>query len=205
MNAPLNLLGISGSLRQASVNTGLLRAAGRHLPAGANLTLHDLRDIPLYDGDVEARGIPASVLALKAAIGEADAVLITTPEYNYSFSGVLKNALDWVSRPRAESPFTGKPVAIAGAGGKHGTSRAQYQLRQVLTALEALTMPLPELMVMRSWEKFDAAGELTDAARRRSSRRFSTRSRHGPTGFAAFAHPRDRDRRSVIRLAHAQS
>lgn len=164
MNAPLKILGVSGSLRHGSVNSGLLRAAARHLPAGASLTLCDVRDVPLYDGDVEARGVPASVLALKTAIRDADAVLIATPEYNYSFPGVLKNAIDWVSRPRAESPFTGKPLAIMGAGGKHGTSRAQYQLRQVLTALEALTMPSPELMVMRSWEKFDAAGELTDAA-----------------------------------------
>lgn len=162
MITPLNILGISGSLRQASVNMGLLRAAARRLPPGARLTLRDLGDIPLYDGDVEARGVPASVVALKAAIREADAVLIATPEYNYSFPGVLKNALDWVSRPRAENPFAGKPVAVAGAGGKHGTSRAQYQLRQVLTALEALTMPMPELMVMRAWEKFDQAGELSD-------------------------------------------
>lgn len=160
----LRILGIAGSLRRASVNAGLLRAARAAAPEGMEITIHDIREIPLYDGDVEAQGFPAPVVALKEAIRASDGVLIATPEYNYSIPGVLKNAIDWVSRPRSEDPFSNKPLAIMGAGGRLGTGRAQYHLRQVAVELESFTMAKPELLVQRPWEKFDKLGNLTDEA-----------------------------------------
>jgi len=159
---PVRVLGISGSLRKASHNTGLLRAALTMLPEGMTLEIAEIGSLPLYNGDLEAAGEPAPVSELKSRIGSADAVLIACPEYNYSVTGVLKNALDWASRPVKTSPLNGKPLAMMGAGGAQGTVRAQMHLRQILLHNGALALPKPELYVYRSREKFDEAGELTD-------------------------------------------
>src|SRR3954469_14827795 len=131
MATPIRVLGFAGSLRRGSYNRAALRAAVEMMPEGGSLETFDLQGIPLYHGDVEAEGFPASVLAFKDAIRQADALLIVTPEYNYSMPGVLKNAIDWASRPAANSVFTGKPTAIMGVGGRFGTVRAQAHLRQV--------------------------------------------------------------------------
>ncbi len=168
---PVRILGLAGSLRRASHNRGLIAAAAELAPSvEAIVESADLRGIPFYDGDVEAAGFPPEVSRLKEAVRSADALLIATPEYNHSYSGMLKNALEWVSRPMKETPFRGKPVAVLGAGGVHGTSRAQYHLRQVLHAVDAHTLNLPEVMVARSWEKFDAEGRLTDEVTREQVR-----------------------------------
>lgn len=161
MTTPVHVLGISGSLRKDSYNTALLRAATELLPDGMTLEIHDLSAIPLYHGDVEAAGVPAPVAAFKERIAAADALLIATPEYNYSLPGVLKNALDWASRP-VPSPLSDKPLAIMGAGGRFGTVRAQLHLRQIAVYLNLLPLNKPELMVPLAWEKFDAAGRLND-------------------------------------------
>ena len=121
----LKVLGISGSLRKGSYNTSALRAAQKLAPSGIDVEIADIRAIPLYDDDVRALGEPHSVTALKARVRAADAVLLVTPEYNFSIPGVLKNTLDWMSRP-PEPPFDGKPVAIMGASpGPVGTARVQ--------------------------------------------------------------------------------
>jgi chromate reductase len=161
---PLSFLGISGSLRKASLNTAALRAFGRLLPAHVAFEMAELSEIPLYDDDVRAAGYPAPVEALRAAIAAADAVVIATPEYNFSVSGVLKNALDWASRPPSQ-PFDGKPVAIMGASpGPVGTARAQYDLRKMLVFLNAHALNKPEVMIGTAPSKFTAEGELHDQA-----------------------------------------
>lgn len=162
------LLGISGALRKASTNTGLLRALSEMVPAHVELDIATLHGIPLFDEDDEAAtGKPDVVKALDAKIRAADGIVIACPEYNFSVPGVLKNATDWLSR--GGSPFRWKRVGIVGAGGGQfvGTARAQYHLRQNLQALQAITMPRPEVFVNHNEEKFDAAGNLTDAETRR--------------------------------------
>ena len=133
----MRVLGISGSLRRDSHNTALLRAAAERLPAGAELVeFGRLREIPPYDADAEAAGVPAVVEELREAIREADAVLVATPEYNHSIPGVLKNALDWASRPAGKSALHGKPAAVIGAStGMFGAVWAQAETRKVLGAL----------------------------------------------------------------------
>jgi len=159
----MRILGIAGSLREASYNRALLRAARELLPEGTELVEHDLRDLPFYDGDVEAAGDPESVVALKEAIREADALLIATPEYNRGVPGVLKNAVDWASRPALASPLTGKPVAIMGAStGRGGTARAQEQLRSALEFSRANVLEQPEVLVPEAFMRFDEHGELVD-------------------------------------------
>jgi len=160
----VHILGVSGSLRRASHNSGLLRAAAQVLPDDVSLEIFHLNGIPFYDGDVAATGEPESVVHLKERIASADALLIATPEYNYSISGVLKNAIDWASRPPKRSPLNGKPLAIMGAGGVMGTVRAQAQLRQILLASDLHLLNKPEVYVARSWEKFDSDGNLKDEA-----------------------------------------
>ena len=158
-----HIVGISGSLRRASFNSGLLRAAKAVAPADVDLEIADLSDVPLYNGDVEAVGLPESVQRLKAQIVAADAVLLAVPEYNYSFSGVIKNAIDWASRPTRDSAWAGKPVALMGASaGMFGSFRAQLALRQSLINLDVLLMSRPELYVPGASTKFDAAGDLID-------------------------------------------
>ncbi len=115
---PVRILGISGSQRKASFNTGLLRAAQTMVPDGVDFQIFDIKGIPFYDGDVEAEGDPATVVALKSAIQNSDAVIFATPEYNWGTSGALKNAIDWASRERSEGSLMGKPVTIIGAGGR---------------------------------------------------------------------------------------
>jgi chromate reductase len=161
------LLGISGALRRASTNTGLLRALKEMAPAHITVEIATLHGVPLFDEDDEAAsGKPESVKALDARIRAADGIIIACPEYNFSVPGVLKNATDWLSR--GGSPFRWKRVGILGAGGGQfvGTARAQYHLRQNLQALQAITMPRPEVFVNHNEEKFDAEGNLTDAETR---------------------------------------
>ena len=158
----LRVLAIAGSLRKESYNRGVLRAAHELAPPGLAIESFDLRPIPLYDGDVESQGFPPSVEDLRERIRAADAVLIATPEYNYSVPGVLKNALDWASRP-PDQPFADKPVAIVGATpGGFGTTRAQHHLRQSFVFLDARLLSRPELLIGGAAAKFDAEGRLHD-------------------------------------------
>jgi len=167
MTSPLRVLGISGSLRKASFNTAVLRAAVELAPPGMTVETADLRAIPLYDEDVRAAGLPDAVQTLREAIAAADALLIVTPEYNFSIPGVLKNAIDWASRP-PNQPFAGKPLAIMGAsGGGGGTMRAQYHLRQVAVFLDLHPLNKPEVFVRSAQDKVDASGTLTDEATRK--------------------------------------
>lgn len=164
MTEPVSVLGIAGSLRASSYNRALLRAAQELAPAGVELTEFDLRPIPFFDGDLEADGDPESVCAFKDAIGAADGLLIVTPEYNHSIPGVLKNAIDWASRPALGSPLAGKPVAIAGAStGLSGTRRAQEHLRQALAFPRARVLDEPRLLVPEAYAKFDEHGRLDDS------------------------------------------
>ncbi|RMH70000.1 MAG: NAD(P)H-dependent oxidoreductase [Gemmatimonadetes bacterium] len=162
----LRILGIAGSLRQKSYNKMLLRAVQDVAPDHLLMNIFDLNDIPLYNGDVESEGDPPAVKHLKKAIDQADAVLFATPEYNYSIPGVLKNAIDWASRP--PRPLHGKPAAIIGATmGQYGTVRAQNHLRQVLTASQnMMVMNKPEILIAKAQEKFDKDGNLIDGLTR---------------------------------------
>lgn len=158
----MNVLGISGSLRQGSFNSMALRAARKLAPAGVTVTIADISRIPLYNDDVRLAGEPAAVAELKAQVRAADALLLVSPEYNFSVSGVLKNTLDWMSRP-PEPPFDGKCVAIMGAsGGPLGTARGQYDLRKMLVYMNTFTVNKPEVFIGNAQTKFDAQGELTD-------------------------------------------
>ena len=158
----MHILGISGSLRTGSYNTKALKAAQSLAPAGVELDLYTLHDIPLYNADVEKEGIPESVAAFREAVVAADAVLLCTPEYNYSIPGVLKNALDWLSRSGGK-PLEGKPVAVMGASpGRLGTVRAQYHLRQVLVHFNAFVLNKPEVMIAKAHEAFDETGAFTN-------------------------------------------
>lgn len=160
----VRILGVAGSLRRGSLNRALLRAAIKLAPAGLTIYAFDLADVPLYNGDVEAAGDPAGVTAFKNAIRAADAVLFVTPEYNHGVPGVMKNAVDWASRPARDAALNGKPVGIIGASpGQVGTARGQSQLRQAFEFTNSFCMPQPEILVFRATEKFDANGDLTDA------------------------------------------
>ena len=154
------ILALSGSLRRASTNSGLVRAAVESAPAGITVTGFDLRPLPFYDGDVEAAGFPAPVAALRTAIAAADGVLLMSPEHNASVSALLKNAVDWASRP--QGAIQGKPVALAGATpGGFGTVRGQIAWRQTLANLGVPLLAAPALLVSGAGEKFDADGNLT--------------------------------------------
>lgn len=162
----MKIAAISGSLRKASFNTALLHTARELAPAGMDMLIADLSEIPMYDADLQAEGFPSPVQRLADQIGKADAVLIATPEYNYSIPGVLKNAIDWLSR-MDNQPFNGKPIAIMGASmGGLGTARSQYHLRQVFVFLNGMVMNRPEVFVGAAHEKFDADGNLTDPGTR---------------------------------------
>ena len=163
----IKILAISGALRAASTNTALVRAAQQLAPEGAEIEIYDgLRDLPYFDQDLEAEP-PASVVELREKIAAADGVLISTPEYNYSIPGVLKNALDWASRPYGQSVLTGKPVAIMGASGSgFGTVRAQNHLRDVFHWLDSKVVTKPEVHVGNNWERFDNEGNLVDETSR---------------------------------------
>lgn len=158
----ITVLGIAGSLRSGSYNASALREAVRLAPDGVRIEVADIADIPLYNEDVYATGFPASVDRLREQIRAADALLLVTPEYNYSMPGVFKNAIDWVSRP-PEQPFAGKPAAIMGASpGRLGTARAQYHLRQSLVFLDVRVLNRPEVMISAAHTVFDEDGKLTD-------------------------------------------
>ena len=159
----MKLLGIAGSLREGSYNRSLLRAARELLPEGAELVEFEIGGLPFYDGDVEAAGDPEPVVALKDAVRDADALLIATPEYNRGVPGVLKNAVDWASRPPLGSPLAGKPVALMGAStGRGGTALAQQQLREALEFPRASVLDEPQVLVPEAYMRFDDQGELMD-------------------------------------------
>src|SRR5437773_11350936 len=162
------VIGIAGSLREGSFNKGLLRAAIELAPAGMEITTFNrLGDIPPYNDDVMAKGDPEPVAAFKSAIREADALLIATPEYNYGVPGVLKNAIDWASRPPSDSVLAGKPTALLGASpGRTGTARAQLALRQSFVFTQTPVLPGPEVLVAEAHEKFAPDGTLRDEATR---------------------------------------
>jgi chromate reductase len=159
----MTILGISGSLRRDSYNTGLLRAAAELLPDGVELVLwQGLGEVPAYDQDEDTAEAPAAVADLRAAIAGADAVLVATPEYNASIPGALKNALDWVSRPVATNPLRNKPAVVVGAStGAFGAVWAQAELRKVLATIGARTLQT-EVACRHAAEHFDESGRLFD-------------------------------------------
>lgn len=162
MNDPVRILGIAGSLRAASYNRGVLRAAKELAPEGSSVDILDLDGIPGFNQDDE-QNPPEKVTELKRRIREADAILFVTPEYNYSVPGVLKNAIDWASRPYGDSAWDGKPAAIMGASvGAIATARAQYHLRQMMVFLNMFPLNQPEVMIGNCADKFDENGNLTD-------------------------------------------
>jgi chromate reductase len=159
---PVKILGLAGSLRRASYNRAALRAAQSLVPADATLETIELDGIPGFSQDDE-KSPPLRVVELKARVRAADAILIVTPEYNYSIPGVLKNAIDWASRPYGDSAWTGKPVAVMGASvGTLGTARAQYHLRQTFVFLDMYPLNKPEVMIANAAQRFDEQGNLTD-------------------------------------------
>ena len=166
----IQVLGIAGSLREGSYNRALLRAAQELAPEEMKIQIFDnetLTMIPPYDEDIRQQGEPETVEIMKREINAADALLFAIPEYNHSMSGVLKNAIDWVSRPPSESPLDGKPTAIMGAStGKSGTARAQMDFRQISVFTNMLILNKPQVLVSHVAEKFDAKGQLTDGTTR---------------------------------------
>src|SRR5712691_11802278 len=161
MPSTVHILGFAGSLSKQSYNRAILKVAQELMPEGAELEIITLDDLPLFNQDHE-NNEPEVVRNFKEKIRDADALLIATPEYNYSTSGVLKNAIDWASRPTGRSVLEGKPAAIMGVGGRFGTVRAQQHLRQVFLYLNMPVLLKPEVHVLNAWEKFDNDGNLTD-------------------------------------------
>src|SRR6266513_602214 len=162
----ISVLGICGSLRKASFNMATLRTAIAQKPPGMTIEVADISQIPPYNEDVRQQGFPPPVETLRRQIAAADALLFACPEYNYSMSGVLKNAIDWASRP-PDQPFAGKPCAIIGAAaGMAGSARAQYDLRRSCVFLDMHPLNKPEVLIGQAQTKFDAEGNLTDEAAR---------------------------------------
>jgi len=162
MNKPIKILGFAGSLRKGSYNKALLRAAAELTPKDAEIEIFDLEEIPIFNQDSENRP-PEKVKEFKAKIKSADAILIATPEHNYSMPSALKNAIDWASRPYGDNAFEGKPVAMMSASiGMLGGARAQYHLRQVFIFLDMHPLNRPEVMVSYAPEKIDEKGKVTD-------------------------------------------
>lgn len=158
----IQILGIGGSLRKGSYNRYGLQAAQKLVPQGAVLEIIDLHEIPVFNQDDEM-ALPAFVVELKRRIFAADAILFATPEYNYSISGVLKNAIDWASRPLGESAWQGKPAAVMGVSVGHlGTVRAQYHLRQIMVCQDMPVINQPEVMIGDAAKRFDDSGQLID-------------------------------------------
>ena len=158
----VTILGIAGSLRKDSYNRAALRAAGQLAPEGATIEIFEINDIPPFNQDDE-QNPPAKVTELKTKVRAADAILFVTPEYNYSIPGVLKNAIDWASRPYGDSAWDGKPVAVMGASvGVFGSVRAQYHLRQCFIFLNMYPINRPEVMIGNASERFDEQGNLVD-------------------------------------------
>jgi len=173
----VQVLGIAGSLRQGSYNRALLRAARELAPEDMEIQIFDnetLTMIPPYNEDIRQQDEPETVEILKREIEHADALLFAVPEYNHSMSGVLKNAIDWVSRPPSESPLDGKPVAIMGASiGRSGTARAQMHFRQTCVFTNMLPLNKPSVQVTHAADKFDADGQLNDENTRRYVKRLT--------------------------------
>ena len=168
MSADIKILGLTGSLRKGSYNKAALRASRHLLPEGAVLEIADLSDIPFLNEDEELKGRPASVVEFRKKITEADALLIATPEYNFSIPPVLKNALDWASRGE-DTPLPGKPTAIMSASpGRLGGARVQYHLRQVCTSVDLRVINRPEVFISRANDKFSEEGALVDNRTKRS-------------------------------------
>jgi chromate reductase, NAD(P)H dehydrogenase (quinone) len=168
VDTPVKVLALSGSLRKGSFNTLLLHAAKELAPAGMSIEIYDLAPIPMYNDDVRLGpgGYPPEVQHFRAAIAASDAVLFASPEYNYSVSGVLKNAIDWASRA-PDMPFDGKTGAIVGASaGVIGTARSQRDLRWIMSGLNMYIVNLPHIYLGGAPQKFDAAGKLTDQGAR---------------------------------------
>ncbi len=162
MDDIVKILGFAGSLRKGSYNKAILRAALELVPDDAELGTFDLEGIPPFNQDLD-RDPPARVREFKSAVRAADAILIATPEYNYSIPGVLKNAIDWASRPYEENAFDGKPIGLMGASpGMIGTARAQYDLRRACVFLNMYPVNRPEVMVSYCEDKIDASGRVTD-------------------------------------------
>jgi chromate reductase len=160
MSSQVRILGIAGSLRRGSYNQAALRAARLLAPENTEIDIFQLDGIPTFNQDDE-KPPPSSVVELKKRIRSADAVLIVTPEYNYSIPGILKNAIDWASRPHGDNAWSGKSAAVMGASlGAIGTARAQYHLRQIFVTLNLLTLNQPEVMIADAAHRFDAAGNL---------------------------------------------
>lgn len=163
----LDIVGLCGSLRADSVNRMALKLAASLMPDGMRMEAVEWREIPPFDGDVLAGGLPPAVLALRERIRRADGVLIATPEYNFSIPGVFKNVLDWVSRGE-DQPFANKPVAILSASpGPVGGARVQYDLRRVMLFMNAMVLAKPEVFIGGAGAKFDAAGQCTDETTRK--------------------------------------
>ena len=169
----MHILAIIGSLRRGSYNRMTYNAVRELLPPGVTIEEGEIGSIPPYNEDVfTEHGHPEPVRRLREQVAAADAVLFISPEYNYSIPGVLKNAIDWVSRPATDQPFKGKPVAIMGAAVRAiGTARMQYHLRQVFIFIEAAALVKPEVMINFAPDKFDASGRLTDEPTRQVIRR----------------------------------
>jgi chromate reductase, NAD(P)H dehydrogenase (quinone) len=161
------IVAFAGSLRRGSFNRALLRAAQELAPDGMEIELVEIGGLPFYNADVEAQGDPPSVATYKAALGDADGVLIATPEYNDGIPGVLTNAIDWGSRLPGRAPFSAKPVALMGASpSRIGTARAQVHLRQLLSHVHARILPPPELLIASAHQHFDKSLRLTDDSTR---------------------------------------
>lgn len=161
-------MAFAGSLREGSYNKALIKAAKELAPAHLNISIFDLKGIPLYNADVEAKGNPKRVSEFKEAIRKADGLLIATPEYNHGVAAVTKNAIDWASRPAKSAPLNEKPVGILGASpGLTGTARGQSQLRQAFEFTNSYCMSQPEVLVYRAHEKFNEKGRLTDESTRK--------------------------------------
>lgn len=159
----IKVLGFAGSLRKSSANRSLIELAVKLAPERIAIETFDLSSIPLFNQDIEKEhGEPEPVKEFKTKIANADSLLIAVPEYNYSVSGVLKNAIDWASRPANSTPLLGKPFAMMSTGGGLGGARAQYHFRQIAVVLNMYPLNKPELMVPNSWEKFDRDGNLID-------------------------------------------
>jgi chromate reductase len=175
------VIGLSGSLRRGSYNSALLRAAVEMAPPGCEIEIGSIRDIPLYDADLDAQGQPAAVLALKEKIAAAEGLLMATPEYNYSLPGVFKNAIDWLSRPAKDIPrvFGGRAVGIIGTGGPGGTRLAQAAWLPVFRGLQLVPYFGKQVFVPVAGQAFDADGKLVDQTARGHLQEFMI-------GFGAF-------------------
>src|SRR5687767_9546937 len=209
MSNTFDILGIAGSLRRESYNRSAMRAATQLVPAGARIDVFDLDGIPGFNQDDEQYP-PPKVVELKRRIRAADALLFVTPEYNYSIPGVLKNAIDWASRPYGDNAWNGNPAAIMGASiGQIGTARAQYHLRQVFVFLNVYPINQPEVMIGNAADKFDGQGTLTDGTTREKIRELLqnlvdwTERLRRPEARASFSFPYDSSGPLVLPSSHA--